>query len=192
MRASRHLLDHYRVLGIGYNATHEEIKTAFRSLAKAHHPDANPGNPGAVRQFQAVAEAHAVLSDASLKSAYDMSIGNLPKQQHTRRVSTNVTAPSRPPKGPLYDYQTWNDWHYGDNGYARNATQQIDIEPGTPRTKAFFARKVRTTQERKEAQELNAIRAEKDSIVRRLKARRATRRREQAASSASESNCTIS
>lgn len=190
MRPSRLLKDHYRVLGVSYGATREEIKTAYRTLAKTHHPDANPGNPSSVRRFQAVAEAHSVLSDASLKSKYDRSIGNLPRKP--LRPTRTVVAPRAPP-GSLHDFDAWRELHYGDeSGYSRTATQQVHRE-GQPKAKAFFDRKVRSTQERKEAQELNAIRAEKDSIVRRLKARRASRRVDTSMAPSSEgASCVVS
>lgn len=53
----------YEVLGVPTNASIAEIKSAFRSLAKATHPDVNGGNPELTAKFRDVAEAYAVLSD---------------------------------------------------------------------------------------------------------------------------------
>lgn len=63
--------DYYRVLGVSRNASSEEIKKAFRRLARETHPDANPGDPTAENRFKEVAEAYEVLSDPQRRARYD-------------------------------------------------------------------------------------------------------------------------
>lgn len=63
--------DYYQVLGVPETATTDEIKKAFRRLAKQHHPDRNPNNPQASDRFKEINEAHDVLSDATKRKKYD-------------------------------------------------------------------------------------------------------------------------
>lgn len=63
--------DFYRVLGVSDGASADEIKKAYRRLAKQYHPDANPNNPEAAEKFKQISEAHAVLSDPDKRKKYD-------------------------------------------------------------------------------------------------------------------------
>jgi len=65
------MTDYYEVLGVGRDATPEEIKKAFRTLARETHPDANPGDAEAEHRFREVAEAYEVLSDPQKRARYD-------------------------------------------------------------------------------------------------------------------------
>ena len=63
--------DYYEVLGISKEANQDEIKKAYRTLAKKYHPDMNPGNKEAEANFKEVNEAYAVLSDEDKRQKYD-------------------------------------------------------------------------------------------------------------------------
>jgi curved DNA-binding protein len=63
--------DYYEVLGVSRTATPKEITSAFRKLARKHHPDLNAGDKQAEARFKEISEAHDVLSDAKNRKLYD-------------------------------------------------------------------------------------------------------------------------
>lgn len=64
-------IDYYKVLGVEKTASQEDIKKAFRRLARKYHPDLNPNDPTAKDKFQAVNEANEVLGDPEKRKKYD-------------------------------------------------------------------------------------------------------------------------
>ena len=63
---------HYKVLGVSDKASAEDIKKAYRNLAREHHPDRNPDKPGAEERFKEIQEAYDVLSDPQKRQEYDL------------------------------------------------------------------------------------------------------------------------
>lgn len=64
-------IDYYKLLGIDKTATSRDIKNAYRKLARKYHPDLNPNNKDAKRNFQQINEANEVLSDPEKRKKYD-------------------------------------------------------------------------------------------------------------------------
>jgi molecular chaperone DnaJ len=79
--------DFYQVLGVPDSASQDEIKKAYRKLAKQYHPDANPNNASAAERFKEISEAHSVLSDPEKRKQYDQ----------MRRLGAFEGMPRRPP-----------------------------------------------------------------------------------------------
>lgn len=64
-------IDYYKILGISKDATQEDIKKAYRKLARKYHPDLNKNNPNAQEKFQEINEANEVLSNPEKRKRYD-------------------------------------------------------------------------------------------------------------------------
>lgn len=64
-------IDYYKILGVDKNASQEDVKKAYKKLARKYHPDLNPDDPQAHRKFQEINEANEVLSDPEKRKKYD-------------------------------------------------------------------------------------------------------------------------
>jgi len=85
--------DYYKVLGVEKEASTDEIKKAFRKLARKHHPDVNPGDKKAEVKFKEINEAYEVLSDPDKRKKYDTLGPNWQEQfgpQFNRRAYANA------------------------------------------------------------------------------------------------------
>src|ERR1700682_1932568 len=67
--------DYYKTLGVDKKATPEEIKRAYRKLARQYHPDRNPGDQDAEAKFKEISQAHDVLGDPEKRKQYDSGSG---------------------------------------------------------------------------------------------------------------------
>lgn len=77
--------NHYITLGVKNTASLEEIKQAFRTLAKKYHPDKNHGNASAEDFFKEVQEAYAVLADPEKRKKYDLKFAYATNYQQAKR-----------------------------------------------------------------------------------------------------------
>ncbi len=93
-------IDYYKVLGLNKSASQEDIKKAYRKLARQHHPDLNPDDKEAHKRFQQINEANEVLSDPEKRKKYDQYGENW---QHAEQFE-NAKRSQRTNAGNAYDF----------------------------------------------------------------------------------------
>ena len=94
--------DYYKVLGVTKTASVDDIKKAFRKLARKYHPDVNPGDKKAEEKFKEINEAYEVLSDAEKRRKYDTLGPNWQEQFGYRPAASRRTA-GFPGSAPAFD-----------------------------------------------------------------------------------------
>lgn len=155
-------MDYYERLGVARNATLEEIKKAYRRLARQYHPDRNIGDKEAEETFKRVSEAYEILSDASKKAEYDA------KGYVGRRPPNPPKPPAAKPEPPKpktkEDFERERTWEerkkfphkedldainctfWGGGGTGRNILVQMKLTPAEMKAggSKFVAIKKRT------------------------------------------------
>jgi DnaJ-class molecular chaperone len=121
--------DLYKILALHRNASADEIKTAYRKLAKQWHPDVND-LPDAEQKFLAIQEAYEILTDTYKKATYDILLHK--KSKSTTRQKTNnkaTTQQAKPKAKQRSDFEIWIDQQrqviYQDYYKQRAETEQL-------------------------------------------------------------------
>ena len=89
-------MNYYQILGLQRDVSQEEIKKAYRRIAKQYHPDSNPGNREAEKKFKEASEAYEVLSNEEKRKNYDHKLTtewNTPNPTKTAENKTTVKQP---------------------------------------------------------------------------------------------------
>ena len=116
-------MDPYKTLNLQKEATQDEIRFAFRSMAKETHPDMNGGNEALTKKFREVAEAYAILSNPSKKALYD----NLAKDDKNKEeeVFNASSSPFNVDYRVRIIEQYIQNLHFEVSGYKDEARNQL-------------------------------------------------------------------
>jgi DnaJ-class molecular chaperone len=126
--------DYYKILGVDRKASTEDIKKAFRRLARKHHPDVNPGDKSAEQRFKEINEAYEVLSDPDKRNKYD-TLGPNWQEQFGAQAGPNTGTRSRynwgtSSPGTIYDFDDstgFSDFFEALFGRSRGSTTTQDV-----------------------------------------------------------------
>jgi chaperone protein DnaJ len=145
--------DYYEVLGLTTEAPTEEIRIAYRKLAKANHPDKHKGDPAYVEKFKDIQEAYDVLSDAEKRKEYDAQLARQKSynKKDAKKSATNKKAdkssndnaqqqsqteqPEQPHPEEIKDLHTLVDMYFKKRDITLQARKEYDSFLATPRKK---------------------------------------------------------
>ncbi len=116
-------IDYYSILGLDKNASADDIKKAYRRLARKYHPDVNPNDPEAHAKFQQINEANEVLSDPEKRKKYDAYGENWQhaeeyEQARQRQAQNGGFASGADFGGGSYRYDFGTDGDFGAGGFS--------------------------------------------------------------------------
>ncbi|WNZ26005.1 J domain-containing protein [Leptolyngbya sp. NK1-12] len=117
--------DYYKILGVSITATPEEIKRAYRKLARKYHPDLNPNDKTAEARFKEINEAHEVLSDPEKRQKYDQ-FG-----QYWQQAAAGVPPTGDFGQGDFGQYSSFDDFinellgRFGSRGGNRSGNRRV-------------------------------------------------------------------
>ena len=107
------MADPYSVLGVPRTASDDDIRKAFRKLAKKHHPDLNPGDKAAEAKFKEISQANDILSDAEKRRRFDAG-------------EIDATGQEMPPRGFYRDHAGG----FGGAKYERSGGEEAFVDMG--------------------------------------------------------------
>ena len=111
--AATNFRDYYALLGVNKNASADEIKKAYRLLARKYHPDLNPGDKTAEAKFKEITEANEILSDVDKRTQYDR-FGQYWKQSEQPKANTRSNSNTNTKTTPPGDFNSVDFGQYNN------------------------------------------------------------------------------
>lgn len=122
--------DWYRILQITELASGEEVKAAYRKLAKKYHPDAHPGDKECESRFQEISEAYSILSDPEKRRVYDEKRNQTLKGQRSRKTSAKNQMPDAEPVDFRNIHKNFERF-FGFNPDTKEIVNEEKLNPGS-------------------------------------------------------------
>jgi curved DNA-binding protein len=130
--AATNFRDYYALLGVNKNASADDIKKAYRRLARKYHPDLNPGDKTAEAKFKEITEANEVLSDVDKRSQYDRFGQYWRQSEQPQNNPTRSSAGNSPGNPPPGDFNTVDFGQYNNFDDFVNELLGRFNNPGNP------------------------------------------------------------
>jgi molecular chaperone DnaJ len=127
--------DYYQILGVDRNADEKALRSAFRKLARKHHPDINPGDSSAEERFKEINEAYEVLSDSDKRKLYDRYGEDW--QRYRDAGFTGEEQPFTRGTGSPGGYEDFGSWFTGQNG-GQSGSYRVEFDEGSSGFSDFF------------------------------------------------------
>lgn len=141
-------IDYYKILGVARDATADDIKKAYRKLARQHHPDLNPNNPEASKLFQQINEANEVLSDPESRKKYDQYGKDWKHADQFEEARRQQQSAGSNPFGGGGASSGGGEYHYygeGDNDYSDFFASMFGNRSGGGRQTKFKGQDIRAS-----------------------------------------------
>lgn len=120
----------YQVLGVSEHATSEEIKAAYRRLAKKYHPDAHPGDLDCEKKFQEVSEAYSILGNLEKRKKYDAGFhGEKTRKEEVHRKTQNQSDTSHSSNVDFENVHKTFEQFFGFNPETKSVTNEKKLNP---------------------------------------------------------------
>lgn len=121
--------DLYGILGLSEKATENEIKQAYRKLAKRFHPDSHPGDKECERRFQEISEAYSILSDSEKRRKYDSQKQEEPKEQAANTGKKQQTGNTQYSNVDFENVYKSFEQFFGFNPDSKDITNEKKLNP---------------------------------------------------------------
>lgn len=124
-------IDYYKILGLNKNASQDDIKKAYRKLARKYHPDLNPNDKEANKKFQQINEANEVLSDPANRKKYDQYGENWQHAEQFEKAQQERSAGGRQQTGFSegdFDSDEFSDFFQSMFGNSRNNRRSSSVK----------------------------------------------------------------
>lgn len=120
----------YRVLGVSEHASSEEIKAAYRRLAKQYHPDAHPGDLDCEKKFQEVSEAYSILGNLENRKKYDAGFRTRKaEKEEVHKREQNQSDASHSSKVDFENVHKTFEQFFGFHPETKNVTNEKKLNP---------------------------------------------------------------